>query len=52
MSTVAQNAIHVAATLTVVMESGSVLELSNVRAMPTIPNGIVMTLQENQPQNV
>ena len=41
LSTVAQNAIHVAAALTVVMESNSVPELSNVRAMPTIPNDIL-----------
>jgi len=48
----AQNAINVADTLTAVMESNSVPELSNVRAIPTLPNDIVMTLQENQPWNV
>ena len=37
--------------LTAVMESNSVPELSNVRAIPTLPNDIVITLQENQPQN-
>ena len=52
LSTAAQNAIHVAATLTAVMESNGVPELSNVRALPKIPNDIVMTLQEYQPQNV
>ncbi len=52
LSTAAQNAIHVADALTAVMESNSVPELSNVRAIPTLPNYIVMTLQENQPQNV
>ena len=41
-----------AAALTAVMESNSVPKLSNVRALPTILNDIVMTLQENQPQNV
>ena len=52
LSTAAQNAIHVADMLTAVMESNNVPELSNVRALPTIPNDIVMTFQENQPQNV
>ena len=52
LSTAAQNAINVADTLTAVMESNSVPELSNVRAMSINPNDIVMTLQENQPQNV
>jgi predicted secreted protein len=49
---VAQNAIHVADALTLVMESNNVPELSNMRALPAIPNDIVMTLQENQTQNV
>ena len=48
----AQNAIHVADALTLVMESNNVPELSNTRALPTIPNDIVMTLQENQTQSV
>jgi hypothetical protein len=52
LSTGAQNAIHVADALTLVMESNNVPELSNTRALPTIPNDIVMTLQENQTQNV
>jgi hypothetical protein len=39
-------------TPTAVMESNSVPELSNVRAIPTLPNDIVMTLQDNQPENV
>jgi hypothetical protein len=52
LSTAAQNAINVADALTAVMESNSVPGLSNVRAMPTLPNDIVVTLQENQPQNV
>ncbi len=49
MSTAAQNAINVADTLTAVMESYSVPELSNVGAISTLPNDIVITLQENQP---
>ncbi len=52
LSTASQNAIHVADALTAVMESNSVPELSNVRAIPTLPNDIVMTLQDNQPENV
>ena len=52
MSVGAKNAKHVAAVLTLVMESDSVPELSDVRPMPTIQNDTVMTLQENQPQNV
>ena len=50
LSTAAQNAINVADALTEVMESNSVPEISNVRAIPTLPNDIDMTLQENQPQ--
>jgi len=52
LSTAAQNAINVADALTAVMESNSVPEHSNVRAIPTFLNDIAMTIQENQQQNV